>query len=466
MNYSQYTSMDEEEVAQLFKQRLEELQRTGRRSYRQPIVGHKQLDMYRLFRAVQARGGAKNITQWKDIAKKLGLPASVTNAGYTLRTKYESHILPYEEMLCNEFPPMELPDASLSSTLRGVTNLSAPIALTPHVSRVIENSYSSTQFLEPAHNTTDTTMYSNDDALYNQAIAPLSADNNGTHQLQNTSSTQLPSSNNWLVKQSEIRPHDSSAANIGNSFDSSVQPSHTNLSNLQFNPNSGLINSPQSSYDFQRIQFSTQSSGKQIQYHSALAKHTMLKRISICNQSFTDDTIVAFLSSLPSVEVLAIGSLRNLSKMFDPSLLPASLVSLQLDELPSNLLETALQVIKSRDIHDLSVTIYNPEMKSTLVDRSRWDGHESMEVGKLVNNMITQHHEPITYKSTENMSQASPKYNHSNTEIHTANPIRKVASHESSLSIDQGLGTTTDYSEHSNIGHFHDWHDPIDDFSY
>lgn len=459
MNYSQYASLNEEAVSELFKQRLEELQRSCRRSYRQPIVGHKQLDMYQLFRAVQARGGAKNVTQWKDIGKKLGLPASVTNAGYTLRTKYESHILPYEEILCNEFPQTDLPDPSLNSTLRGVTAISAPMSLTPHVNRVLENPHSSPQLVEPTHNIGDAIMYPNEDAPYHQPLSAFSANS--------TSPTQLPASNNWLVKQSEIRTQDPSAANLGNSFDANMQPSHNNLSNLQFNPNQGLLNSPRSSYDFQRIQFATQSSGKQIQYHSALARHSMLKRVNIRNQSFTDDTIATFLSSLPSVEILAIGSLRNLTRMFDPSLLPISLVSLQLDELPSNLLETALQVIKSRDIHDLSVTIYNPEVKSTLVDRSKWDGHESAEAGGTSNNMITHHHEPfITYNNTGVMGQESLEYHRPHIEIHTASPIKKVASNESSLSIDQGPGAIIDYSDHSNVGHFHDWHDPINDFNY
>lgn len=469
MNYSQYTALNEDAVSELFKRRLEELQRSCRRSYRQPIVGHRQLDMYQLFRAVQARGGAKNVTQWKEIGKKLGLPASVTNAGYTLRTKYESYILPYEEILCNEFPQMEFADPGLSSTLRGVTSISAPISLTPQVNRVLENVHSPPSLAEQVHAVGDGVMFASDDALYRQPLPgfPVTVSTTTTTQPQNSSSTQFPASNNWLVKQSEIRPHDSSVANLNTSFDANEQSSSNNLSKLQFNPNQGLFNPSQSSYDFQRLQLATQSSGKQIQYHAALARPSMLRRLQIRNQNFTDENIVTFLNSLPPVELLVIGSLRNLTSMFDPSLLPMSLVSLQLDEIPSHLLETALQVVKSRNIQDLSITVYNPEAKSTLVDRSKWEGHEVAERGSVSNTMITHRHEPFTtYNSAGSMHQEPSEYPRQHIELHATSPLRKTTSNESSLSIDQGPGAIVDYSDHSNIGHYSDWHDHINDFGY
>lgn len=467
MNYSQFTPLSEEGVSELFKQRLEELQRSSRRSYRQPIVGHKQLDMYQLFRAVQARGGAKNVIQWKEIGKKLGLPASVTNVGYTLRTKYESYILPYEEILCNEFPQMEFADPSLNSTLRGVTSASAPISLTPRVNRALENVHSSSPLAESVHNLGDTTLVISEDPPYQQSMPLFSTNNSSTYQPQNAPSTQLPASNNWLVKQSEIRPHDSSSANLNTSFEINEQPSHTSLSKLQFNSNHGLFNSSQSSYDLQRLQFATQASGKQIQYHAALARPSMLRRLQIRNQNFTDENIVTFLNSLPPVEMLVVGSLRNLTSMFDPSLLPMSLVSLQLDEIPSHLLETVLQVVKSRNIQDLSITIYNPDMKSTLVDRSKWEGGEATDVGGASNTMITHRHDPfITYNNVGDMHRVPAEYPRQHIELHAASPLRKTASNDSSLSIDQGPGAIVDYSDHSNIGHYSDWHDHINDFSY
>jgi hypothetical protein len=64
-----------------------------------PRVGRKELDLYRLYESVQKRGGFNAVTQWKDLALDLDLPGSVTNAGYTLRTKYESFILPFEKIL-------------------------------------------------------------------------------------------------------------------------------------------------------------------------------------------------------------------------------------------------------------------------------------------------------------------------------------------------------------------------------
>ncbi|CAL5983358.1 ARID1_AT-rich interaction domain protein [Hexamita inflata] len=92
-------------ISQVFMQRISELGRSMNRDMRRiPRVGRKDLDLYKLYELVQTRGGYTNITQWKDLADELDLPQSVTNAGYILRTKYESFILPFEKQLLQQFP--------------------------------------------------------------------------------------------------------------------------------------------------------------------------------------------------------------------------------------------------------------------------------------------------------------------------------------------------------------------------
>lgn len=164
------------------------------------------------------------------------------------------------------------------------------------MNRVLENVHSPPSLAEQVHAVGDGVMFASDDALYRQPLPgfPVTVSTTTTTQPQNSSSTQFPASNNWLVKQSEIRPHDSSVANLNTSFDANEQSSSNNLSKLQFNPNQGLFNPSQSSYDFQRLQLATQSSGKQIQYHAALARPSMLRRLQIRNQNFTDENIVTF----------------------------------------------------------------------------------------------------------------------------------------------------------------------------
>ena len=59
--------------------------------------------MYKLFETVQLMGGYSKINDWSKVGKPLDLP-HMTNAGYILRSKYDSFILPSEQLLLDEFP--------------------------------------------------------------------------------------------------------------------------------------------------------------------------------------------------------------------------------------------------------------------------------------------------------------------------------------------------------------------------
>lgn len=53
------------------------------------------------------------------MAQELDLPPSVTNAGYILRTKYESFIWPFEQTLFAEFPVESIPQDSRGQMIQG-----------------------------------------------------------------------------------------------------------------------------------------------------------------------------------------------------------------------------------------------------------------------------------------------------------------------------------------------------------
>ncbi|KAH0573744.1 ARID1 AT-rich interaction domain protein [Spironucleus salmonicida] len=84
----------------------------GRETRRLPRVGRKELDLYQLYMTVQKRGGYNAILQWKELGVDLGLPNTVTNAGYILRTKYEQFILPFERSIMLKYPPIRTPHSN------------------------------------------------------------------------------------------------------------------------------------------------------------------------------------------------------------------------------------------------------------------------------------------------------------------------------------------------------------------
>ncbi|WIA16623.1 hypothetical protein OEZ85_013288 [Tetradesmus obliquus] len=82
----------------------EELQRCmvqeGKAMKRPPVFGGKEVDLYKLWRAVYKRGGYGAVTEdkkWKDIVRILQLPSGNNNASYSLRQIFQKYLLPYEE---------------------------------------------------------------------------------------------------------------------------------------------------------------------------------------------------------------------------------------------------------------------------------------------------------------------------------------------------------------------------------
>lgn len=86
------------------KQFREELTRYnsqfGKDSYKNPQMGGKELDLYKLFREVVGRGGYNTVLEnklWKDIVNALDISSSCTSASFLLRNHYNRYLLSYEQ---------------------------------------------------------------------------------------------------------------------------------------------------------------------------------------------------------------------------------------------------------------------------------------------------------------------------------------------------------------------------------
>lgn len=161
---SQITPPVDPVASEKFFVRLSQLHKQKGPSIRRfPVIGHKELDMYQLFLAVEARGGLNEVVKnkkFKEIALELDLPRTVTNAGYVLRTKYESLIQPFENILRDEFYPnspsyeveQSNPHIPLSESLSlpmlptlGIPPMPEPFALTRYEDTYKQPDVSSTE---------------------------------------------------------------------------------------------------------------------------------------------------------------------------------------------------------------------------------------------------------------------------------------------------------------------------------
>jgi len=68
---------------------------------RVPFFGGKELDLYLLYKTVTSLGGCAKVTdekKWRDVAKCFNLPASCTNAAFSLRQYYLRYLSSYERL--------------------------------------------------------------------------------------------------------------------------------------------------------------------------------------------------------------------------------------------------------------------------------------------------------------------------------------------------------------------------------
>ncbi|CAD7698303.1 unnamed protein product [Ostreobium quekettii] len=71
----------------------------GRPHQRNPILGGREVDLYRLSKAVSLRGGFEKVTakkEWKDVARAVQVHLGNGNTSYSLRNLYQKHLLEFE----------------------------------------------------------------------------------------------------------------------------------------------------------------------------------------------------------------------------------------------------------------------------------------------------------------------------------------------------------------------------------
>lgn len=87
------------------------MQSKGTPITRVPIMAKQPLDLYKLFKLVVERGGLVEVIKkkaWRNVAKELNLPASITSAAFTMRSQYVKYLYPYECETVKLSEPQEL----------------------------------------------------------------------------------------------------------------------------------------------------------------------------------------------------------------------------------------------------------------------------------------------------------------------------------------------------------------------
>ncbi|XP_011406312.1 PREDICTED: AT-rich interactive domain-containing protein 3A-like [Amphimedon queenslandica] len=106
-----YNLSDESDRKDFLDKLFDYMAKKGTPITRIPIMAKQPLDMYKLFKLVVERGGLVEVIKkkaWRDIAKELNLPASITSAAFTMRSQYVKYLYPYECEVESLSDPKEL----------------------------------------------------------------------------------------------------------------------------------------------------------------------------------------------------------------------------------------------------------------------------------------------------------------------------------------------------------------------
>lgn len=93
-----------------------------------PHLGYQELNLYRLYQLVIARGGMDEVTrrqEWKTVYQELGIPTMSTSASYNTRTNYKKHLYLYELEHCDfndRRPPEAEPKFAIGEYVRIVSS--------------------------------------------------------------------------------------------------------------------------------------------------------------------------------------------------------------------------------------------------------------------------------------------------------------------------------------------------------
>lgn len=106
-----YNLTPEKERREFLDKLFSYMQNKGTPITRIPIMAKQPLDLYKLFKLVVERGGLVEVIKkkaWRNVAKELNLPASITSAAFTMRSQYVKYLYPYECEVAKLSSPQEL----------------------------------------------------------------------------------------------------------------------------------------------------------------------------------------------------------------------------------------------------------------------------------------------------------------------------------------------------------------------
>ncbi|KAM3143229.1 hypothetical protein pb186bvf_004561 [Paramecium bursaria] len=92
--------MDEREEEKNFLSSLQKFWEQRGQVMKIPQIGGRELEVYKLYKAVTKRGGLKVVSSnklWKEIVDQFQFPATCTSASFTLRNHYQKLLLSYEQ---------------------------------------------------------------------------------------------------------------------------------------------------------------------------------------------------------------------------------------------------------------------------------------------------------------------------------------------------------------------------------
>ncbi|XP_044498359.1 high mobility group B protein 15-like isoform X2 [Mangifera indica] len=125
---------------ELFMSTLEKLHATMGTKFMIPIIGGKELDLYRLFVEVTSRGGVEKIIKekrWKEVTAVFNFPSTATNASFVLRKYYVSLLHEYEQIYYFRSQDFwQSPSAApipAQGTVQPSTDVQAPVIQQPKI---------------------------------------------------------------------------------------------------------------------------------------------------------------------------------------------------------------------------------------------------------------------------------------------------------------------------------------------
>eukprot|EP00466_Bigelowiella_natans_P001084 jgi/Bigna1/136169/aug1.32_g10877 len=104
------------------------IKRQGKEVVRQPMVGNKPIDLYKLYKEVVKQGGINNVVEdsrWRRIISNLGIPSTI-NMSEILLYHYMHCLYTYERLHFSGFVPLQN-----KSLLQKATALMAPSPARP-----------------------------------------------------------------------------------------------------------------------------------------------------------------------------------------------------------------------------------------------------------------------------------------------------------------------------------------------